>query len=711
MSVRRDRGGRVTRYFHDALGRLTGTRDPLGRTIGQTWCSCGALDALVDGKGNRTSWVRDARGRVTQEIRANGSGSTYTYGPVSGRLQTVEDAKAQVTTYTYALDDAVLGMTFTNALVATPSVGFTYEAGYPRMATMVDGTGTTAYSYVGAGTEGGGQVATVDGPLSNDTITYTYDALGRATNRDINGTGVTWGFDALGRITSEVNVLGTFTYGYAGVTPRLSSVTYPNGQTSAYSYYGGTDDRRLETIHHKYPGGATLSKFDYTYDAVGNIMTWLQQADSDPPVHWVYGYDVADQLISAVKGTTGQSPEVLATYRYGYDAAANRTFEQVDDLITLATYDNMNRLLAHVPGGSLAIEGLINEAATVTIQGSPATVTELGEFRGAVPVTGGTNSFTIVATDASGNVRTQPYEVGISGQTRLFVYDANGNLNNDGLRTLSWNVRNQLVLVEVGSRQTAFSYDGMQRRVGSLEQDGESVQSDTRFVWCEGVPCEARDSDGTVVIRRSFDLGESTSVGAQFWALDHLFTPRDSVDSNGVLRSRLEFDPWGRRTVQVGEEAEHVGFTGHYGHALSGLALALHRGYDADLARWISSDPIGDIDGPNRYLYVLNNPINRVDPLGLQLSFLFPKTRNETSNGIHLAWLSCLKGDTRLWFQQTPVRRTLSREDANVHLRAAEKKCYTDKPPDELRYLYYRESLNYGGGAAFICCSRKLTCP
>jgi hypothetical protein len=65
----------------------------------------------------------------------------------------------------------------------------------------------------------------------------------------------------------------------------------------------------------------------------------------------------------------------------------------------------------------------------------------------------------------------------------------------------------------------------------------------------------------------------------------------------------------------------------------------------------------------------------------------------------------------RLWFRQTPVRRTLSREDANVHLRAAEKKCYTDKPPGELRYLYHRESLNYGGGAALSRCSRKLTCP
>jgi hypothetical protein len=56
-------------------------------------------------------------------------------------------------------------------------------------------------------------------------------------------------------------------------------VTYPNGRTSNYAYYPTSGDRRLQTIHHRYPSGATLSKFDYTYDAVGNILMWRR-----PPV-------------------------------------------------------------------------------------------------------------------------------------------------------------------------------------------------------------------------------------------------------------------------------------------------------------------------------------------------------------------------------------------------------------------------------------------
>jgi YD repeat-containing protein len=37
VSSRRDRLGRITRYYYDALRRLTTTRDPLNRTIRQEW--------------------------------------------------------------------------------------------------------------------------------------------------------------------------------------------------------------------------------------------------------------------------------------------------------------------------------------------------------------------------------------------------------------------------------------------------------------------------------------------------------------------------------------------------------------------------------------------------------------------------------------------------------------------------------------------------
>jgi hypothetical protein len=48
-------------------------------------------------------------------------------------------------------------------------VSNTFDAAYPRVATMVDGIGATSYSYHPAGQLGAGQVASVDGPLTDDT--------------------------------------------------------------------------------------------------------------------------------------------------------------------------------------------------------------------------------------------------------------------------------------------------------------------------------------------------------------------------------------------------------------------------------------------------------------------------------------------------------------------------------------------------------------
>ena len=45
--------------------------------------------------------------------------------------------------------------------------------------------------------------------------------------------------------------------------------------------------------------------------------------------------------------------------------------------------------------------------------------------------------------------------------------------------------------------------------------------------------------------------------------------------------------------------------------------LTLFRAYDPELGRWLSTDPIGEEGGLNLYGYVLNNPSNSIDLLGL----------------------------------------------------------------------------------------------
>src|SRR5262249_24057802 len=154
----------------------------------------------------------------------------------------------------------------------------------------------------------------------------------------------------------------------------------------------------------------TLSKFDYTYDVVGNILTLRRQVDSNA-VTWTYGYDTADQLTSAIKQSTDPTPVTLNRYAYTYDVADNRTGEQIDEVAKGATYDSMNRLVSQQSSGAVRLEGTVSEPATVTVGGKALSVSGANRFTGSIPITTGTTPFTITAVDASGNSASQAFEV------------------------------------------------------------------------------------------------------------------------------------------------------------------------------------------------------------------------------------------------------------------------------------------------------------
>jgi RHS repeat-associated protein len=58
-------------------------------------------------------------------------------------------------------------------------------------------------------------------------------------------------------------------------------------------------------------------------------------------------------------------------------------------------------------------------------------------------------------------------------------------------------------------------------------------------------------------------------------------------------------------------------FAGQYYDQETGLHYNYHRYYDPSLGRYLRADPIGLAGGVNLYAYVLNNPVNWIDPFGL----------------------------------------------------------------------------------------------
>ena len=162
-------------------------------------------------------------------------------------------------------------------------------------------------------------------------------------------------FDALGRLTVVTNALGAFTNGYADLTPRISSVAYPNGQTVSYGYYDNPGDQRLRTILNQNAGGTAISRFDYVYDAEGQITQWTEQADAQTPSVWTMQNDAADQLL----GVSVQSPAgaILKRFAYNYDLMGNRTSEQIDSNVSQAGYNGLNELINAAVAGWWGAKG------------------------------------------------------------------------------------------------------------------------------------------------------------------------------------------------------------------------------------------------------------------------------------------------------------------------------------------------------------------
>lgn len=621
---RRDRLGRWSHRFYDPLRRVVMTRDPAGRTVTQQWCSCGSLDKLIGANGNPTTWERDIQNRVTREVRANGSAKQFTYETTTSRLKQVTDAKLQEIHYTYGIDDQLLQTTYVNAEHPTPNVTLNYTDpatnapdAHGRLRQMTDGTGTTTYTFVpitGGVTLGAGQLASVDGPLSDDTISYGYDEVGRIVSRTLNGITSSWVFDQQDRLQSQGDPIGTFTWAYVSNSGRVQSVTYPNGQSTSYTYYPVAQDLRLQEIHHKKPDTTTLNRFTYTYDAIGNIRTWTQQTDASAANAYDFGYDRADELTLATYRTTDPNPTILKRYRYAYDPTGNRTAEQVDDVVTGASYDNMNRLSTQQPGGALLFGGTLSEAATVTLGSQPAVVSSTNAFSGTVPVASGTSQVAVQARDYSGNVRTNTYEVTQAGAAKTFNYDANGNLIGDGSRTYEWDAENRLITVKQGGTSLAsFTYDGRGRRSTKVAGGVTTTYVYDSAQFLEERPSSASTKRYVYGIGIDRPLAQIVGGTTTYNVADHLGSLVRTTDSLGAAALARQYDPWGK-PIQ-GSSTSGYAFTGREWDAESGLYYYRARYYDANVARFISVDPASSALAA--YSYGRQNPLSFEDPSGL----------------------------------------------------------------------------------------------
>lgn len=630
-----DRLGRTTTRTYDSTRHLLSVTDPLSRTNSYGWCSCGSLISMTDPKGNITTLNYDLESRLTSKVYQDATQTSYTYDSAVNRLATSTDARGNVATYSYNLDNMVSGISYALAggTAATPNVSYIYDPNYNRI-TTINGV---SYGYGTVGSPGGNQVTTVTNTLSgaSPAVTYGYDEWGRVVSTTVAGDAArTKVFDSLGRVTNEVNDLcptGTsFAYAYfdpTHPTNRLGSVTYPSPstQSTVYNYFGNTGDERLQEIKNL-NGSSVLSQHDYTYDAIGKILTWQQQTDSNTPLLWTEGYDAADQLTSATQTNTAITSPPTVQDTYGYDSAGNMTSAGLSGVSRASTFNNVNWLTGSTVSGNQNVHftGLLNTSATVTVNGTAATVSGTN-FNGATALTPGTtNTVAVVAQDVHGNIRTNHYQTIVPAQPACSpTYDVAGNeLTNGAGQTYTWDAKNELASITyTGGATTTFGYDAIGQRISIVEKNsGGTVTSTKQFVWDGSAPIEERDATGTTVTKRFFPQGEQIAGTSNYYTFDHLGSVREMTDSTGAIQARYDYDPYGRPAEIQGGNVSDFQYAGYYGHQTSGLNLTKYRAYDPIVSRWLSRDPLKDAErkqGPNLYGYVRENAINLFDPFGL----------------------------------------------------------------------------------------------
>jgi RHS repeat-associated protein len=232
-----------------------------------------------------------------------------------------------------------------------------------------------------------------------------------------------------------------------------------------------------------------------------------------------------------------------------------------------------------------------------------------------LPTSTSTNRLTSLGYDASGNV--------IASGTQHYDYDSAGMLNAVRLGT---NLQPRVIYAYTADDERLFSFDvstgtthwtlrGLDNKVlRDFRQQGSTWSVERDYVYRDGLLLAALKSAGTV----------------EHYTLDHLGTPRLITDAAGHKLGYHVYWPFGEEwTSATVQEGSPLKFTGHERDAdptggSAPLDYMHARYYGAGWGRFLGVDPVlGNSQQPqswNRYVYVRNNPIGRIDPTGLDES-------------------------------------------------------------------------------------------
>lgn len=472
---------------------------------------------------------------------------------------------------------------------------------------------------------------------------WDYDAVDQwLTQTDAAGHQQHRCYDVAGRLTkhslmlaggANQTLLSAINYNAAG---QVLSEQAGNGMLTAYEYEPQTQRRvRIATARLAQNSRATLLQdLRYTYDPVGNVLNVCDNAQSSS--FWrnqkvepqqTYTYDALYQLVSA----TGR--ETASRSQQGTQLPSALVPLVTDDSI----YTGYTRHYRYDRAGNLTQIG----------HSAPAT----------------SNSYTVDITVSNRSNRAVLARHGLTPDQVDTLFDAAGHQCTlmPG-QALDWDHRGALCQVTPVRRDSGqddrewYRYDSGGMRVLKVnEQQSANTIQVRRVLYLPGLECRTTYTGGTetenVQLIRLQITGQ-LSVRVMHWTTappsgmtnnqvrysvdDLIGSSVLELDAAGELCSREEYYPFGGTAVWTARSAVEADYKSvRYSNKerdATGLYYYGYRYYQPWVARWLSVDPAGTIDGLNLYRMVRNNPVGLSDPNGRA-----PVNRN-----------SNMPGDTRI---------------------------------------------------------------